>query len=301
MSDISQIDGQSVRRTREALGLAVQDLATMACLSAKQIRQIEEGGMAAFYSENVKLTAARKVAGLLQMSEAQLFGQVTPQQIESGVQVLEPEQVEGNDPEHATAPEPHSLFASIPASPTTTESAALLRSESWHVLAQPPEDVGSHASEASPALSESATDSHSAAPKALEDTVHEVHATDTPAEEPPQSQTHFLVKVLALFLVALAAAALLKQQSPDEKPASAVSEPPPPLMANPPVGNEDNATPSGATAPTTSDGPSAGNPSAATTPAVPTATDKGHSATPTPSANGSADSHPEADKKTSRP
>jgi len=79
MSDVSQIDGQSVRRKRESLGWAVTDMATMACLSSKQIRQIEEGGLAAFYSENVKLTAARKVAGLLQMTDAELFGQVAPQ------------------------------------------------------------------------------------------------------------------------------------------------------------------------------------------------------------------------------
>ena len=73
MSDISQIDGQTVRRKREALGLAVSDVATTACLSTKQIKQIEEGGMTAFYSENVKLTAARKVAALLGMTEAQLL------------------------------------------------------------------------------------------------------------------------------------------------------------------------------------------------------------------------------------
>ena len=65
MSDISQIDGQTVRRKREALGLAVSDVATTACLSTKQIKQIEEGGMTAFYSENVKLTAARKVVASL--------------------------------------------------------------------------------------------------------------------------------------------------------------------------------------------------------------------------------------------
>ena len=65
MSDITQIDGLSVRRKRESLGWAVSDLATMACLSTKQIKQIEEGGTSAFYSENVKLTAARKVAALL--------------------------------------------------------------------------------------------------------------------------------------------------------------------------------------------------------------------------------------------
>ena len=85
MSDISQIDGQSVRLKRESLGWAISDLATMACLSTKQIKQIEEGGMTAFYSESVKLTAARKVAGLLQMSETQVInGCGSPELLASG-------------------------------------------------------------------------------------------------------------------------------------------------------------------------------------------------------------------------
>jgi predicted transcriptional regulator len=85
MSDISQIDGQAVRLQRETLGWATTDLATLACLSTKQIKQIEEGGISAFYSENVKLTAARKVAALLQMTEAQLFGQVAAPVLENPV------------------------------------------------------------------------------------------------------------------------------------------------------------------------------------------------------------------------
>jgi transcriptional regulator with XRE-family HTH domain len=76
MSNVSQIDGSVVRLRREAQGWAINDIASRACLSVKQIRQIEEGGLSSFYSENVKLTAAKKVAALLQLSEAQLFGQV---------------------------------------------------------------------------------------------------------------------------------------------------------------------------------------------------------------------------------
>ena len=78
MSDVSQIDGNAVRLRRESLSLGLADVATRACLSVKQVRQIEEGGMTAFYSETVKLTAARKVAGLLSLPEAELFGQIQP-------------------------------------------------------------------------------------------------------------------------------------------------------------------------------------------------------------------------------
>ena len=131
MSDISQIDGQSVRLKRESLGWAISDLATMACLSTKQIKQIEEGGMTAFYSENVKLTAARKVAGLLGMTEPQLFGQVTPAVIE------QPPHVDETLSETDEAGQSELGHVSHP----TSETAAISRSESWHFLAQPPENI----------------------------------------------------------------------------------------------------------------------------------------------------------------
>jgi hypothetical protein len=40
-------------------------MALRSCLSLKQVRQLEEGGSESFYSESVKLTAAKKVASLL--------------------------------------------------------------------------------------------------------------------------------------------------------------------------------------------------------------------------------------------
>jgi transcriptional regulator with XRE-family HTH domain len=248
MSDISQIDGQSVRRRREALGLGVQELATMACLSAKQIRQIEEGGMAAFYSENVKLTAARKVAGLLQMSEAQLFGQVIPQQLEPKVQVLEADHDrdssdDGIERTHSSMSEPLASWVAKP----VAESATLSRSEAWHELAQPPEDLTT----TSASLAQGSDKSISALPNPSERnegaTLSTPDTTPSSEDQPPQNQTHFLIKVLALFLVALAAAALLKQQSLEEKPAAVVSEPPPSLMSQPLGSNDENANATGAT------------------------------------------------------
>ena len=78
MSDVSQIDGNAVRLRRESLSLGLADVATRACLSVKQGRQTDECGITAFYSENVKLTPARKVAGLVTFPEAGLFGPVSP-------------------------------------------------------------------------------------------------------------------------------------------------------------------------------------------------------------------------------
>jgi transcriptional regulator with XRE-family HTH domain len=60
-----QINGALLRQQREAKGWAQTDLATRACLSLRQVRQVEEGGNSSFYSDSVKATAARKIATLL--------------------------------------------------------------------------------------------------------------------------------------------------------------------------------------------------------------------------------------------
>lgn len=62
------INGELLRLSREARGWVLNDMATRACMSVKQIRQLEEGGMSSFYSEAVKMTAAKKVGALLGLS-----------------------------------------------------------------------------------------------------------------------------------------------------------------------------------------------------------------------------------------
>lgn len=243
MSDISQIDGQTVRRKREALGLAVSDVATTACLSTKQIKQIEEGGMTAFYSENVKLTAARKVAALLGMTEAQLFGQVTPEVMQQDP----PSPVDEDDVDgQSTFRGALSSHASAPA-----ETAAISRSESWHVLAQPPENPDP-SEQASPTNEQIGGSDDLAQSEAPDSAVPAASATEADQPPPPESSNaNYLIKILALFLVALAAAALLRQQAGDEKaqatanePAPAVSPVPEPAMptAQEPTGNAAQAT-----------------------------------------------------------
>lgn len=243
MSDISQIDGQTVRRKREALGLAVSDVATTACLSTKQIKQIEEGGMTAFYSENVKLTAARKVAALLGMTEAQLFGQVTPEVMQQDP----PSPVDEDDVDgQSTFRGALSSHASAPA-----ETAAISRSESWHVLAQPPENPDP-SEQASPTNEQTGGSDDLAQSEAPDSAVPAASPTEADQPPPPESSNaNYLIKILALFLVALAAAALLRQQAGDEKaqatanePAPAMSPVPEPAMptAQEPTGNAAQAT-----------------------------------------------------------
>lgn len=69
------INGDLLRLRREASGWALNDMATRACMSTKQIRQLEEGGMSSFYSEAVKVTAAKKVGALLGLSADEVFAQ----------------------------------------------------------------------------------------------------------------------------------------------------------------------------------------------------------------------------------
>ena len=217
MSDISQIDGQSVRLKRESLGWAISDMATLACLSTKQIKQIEEGGMTAFYSENVKLTAARKVAGLLGLTESQLFGQVTPEIVEIP-----------HSPQHEESiGEPALAFRGELSndSQPSSETAAISRSESWHFLAQPPENIDQTEAINPPDTQAAALES--AAPQSTDHLTTEAPAPEQAQEPIPESSNaNYLVKILALFLVALAAAALLRQQAGDEKFQAGTSDTP---------------------------------------------------------------------------
>ena len=83
------INGELLRLRREARGWVLNDMATRACMSVKQIRQLEEGGMSSFYSEAVKVTAAKKVGALLGLSVDEVFAQnVDPVVVE---ELVEPE------------------------------------------------------------------------------------------------------------------------------------------------------------------------------------------------------------------
>ena len=90
------INGELLRLRREARGWVLSDLATRACMSVKQIRQLEEGGMSSFYSAAVKMTSAKKVAALLGLSTEELFAQDVestpePEAVEPEVFVAEAE------------------------------------------------------------------------------------------------------------------------------------------------------------------------------------------------------------------
>lgn len=69
----NEINGSLLKIKRESLGWTLADMAARACLSTKQVRQLEEGGDNSFYSHAIKLTVAKKIAQILQISEDELF------------------------------------------------------------------------------------------------------------------------------------------------------------------------------------------------------------------------------------
>ena len=220
MSDVSQIDGSAIRLKRESQGWAIADLASRACLSVKQIRQIEEGGMTAFYSDSVKLTAARKVAGLLQMSEIQLFGQQLPV-----VEHHQDDETLLHNAAHVTSAPLTERFAAAPA------ANPIMRSEALHVLAQPPE----HVEEDVPEAAASEMPEAAAAAQTLAPTTAAANSA-APAQETQPAGNGYLLKIIALFLVALAAAALLRPKVLEEKSEAAAVETPAPTALVPSTG-----------------------------------------------------------------
>jgi transcriptional regulator with XRE-family HTH domain len=161
MSDPLSINGSYLRDCRESLGLSLGEVASRACLSVKQVKQLEEGGASSFYSDNVKLTAARKVAGILGVSEDELLGRtkvqedaphtVSPEHSHASTSSILNEATEDLNQEANTVSPPIEVgvaansalgTASHVYQPIITPGveALTIRSEALHFLAQPPEE-----------------------------------------------------------------------------------------------------------------------------------------------------------------
>ena len=70
---LPEIRKEAFTKARESLGLSMKDLSGMACLSVRQIEQIENGESSSFYGAQVKYTSAKKVAGLLKLTPEDAF------------------------------------------------------------------------------------------------------------------------------------------------------------------------------------------------------------------------------------
>ncbi len=72
-STLPEICKAAFIKAREQRGLSAKDLGGMACLSHRQIEQIENGESSSFYGVQNKFTAAKKVAKLLELSDEEAF------------------------------------------------------------------------------------------------------------------------------------------------------------------------------------------------------------------------------------
>jgi len=72
-NNIPEINSIEFARARERAGLSTIDLATMASLKASHIEQIENGESTCFYTPEIKFVAAKKVARILGLMDAECF------------------------------------------------------------------------------------------------------------------------------------------------------------------------------------------------------------------------------------
>jgi transcriptional regulator with XRE-family HTH domain len=73
---LPEIIGSALKNAREKGGMERSELATQCCLSNKMILELEEGGMTAFYSFQLKLSSAKRVGSFLGLSHSDYLEQV---------------------------------------------------------------------------------------------------------------------------------------------------------------------------------------------------------------------------------
>jgi len=199
MSDTPQtINGELLRLKRESMGWLVGDLATRACMSVKQIRQLEEGGSSSFYSESVKLTSAKKVGGILGLTPDEVFGVVS------------------QDPVSTSDEAPFETIEAPAAEPASDIEV--------------PSQAAQTATASSPTENIDATPNHAESPVPFKPSndVADAPAQSVAAAATEQKNKTPLGAIAALFVAALAVAAWMR---PEAEPVAV--EPPPPLQTLP--------------------------------------------------------------------
>jgi len=126
----------------------LNDMATRACMSVKQIRQIEEGGMSSFYSTAVKVTAAKKVGALLGLSAEEVFAQTVEPVVASEDNAMDALLAETVDVPESLVDHPHAEPAK---DAELSEAAFELVSKASQVEAPIKSSVAAQPQEAAPA------------------------------------------------------------------------------------------------------------------------------------------------------
>ena len=218
---IPQINGALLRMRREELGWALADLATRACLSNKQVKQIEEGGTSSFYSETVKVTAAKKVGGILGLPEQSVFV------------VEEPEVLvdEAASQEGTTSHISDDALADSSASDKAHTEPTASTGQDIHDSNASPKDI------ASPAVKP-----YLKSPSIETSVIQKSTNSALGSEDKPKSKNS-LWFIIALFAAALGLAAVMQKPAPTPP-----IEPPPPLQVLPPEQPDPAASAPGAAA-----------------------------------------------------
>jgi len=206
---IPQINGDLLRMRREELGWALADLATRACLSKKQVKQIEEGGTSSFYSDNVKMTAAKKIGGILGLPEQSVFV------VEEPEVVLE-QFVSQDD---TLSPTNNELIAEHADSASQKPQVEVAASTGLDI----PNSNASQVDIASPAVKP-----YLKSPSFESTVIQKSTNSALDSEDKPKSKNS-LWFIIALFVAALGFAAVM--QKPATPPPA---EPPPPIQVLPP-------------------------------------------------------------------
>jgi len=202
-----QINGALLRMRREELGWTQADLATRACLSNKQVKQIEEGGTSSFYSDTVKLTAAKKISGILGIPAQSLFVVEEPAPFADAIA----DQQDSHTPETDVAP---------------TEPSGQLAVDKTQAEQSASEAHSDHTSQddiASPAVKP-----YLKSPS-VETTVIQKSTNSALDDEDKPKSKNSLWFIIALFVAALGLAAVMQQPAPTPP-----AEPPPPIQVLPP-------------------------------------------------------------------
>ena len=204
---IPQINGALLRMRREELGWALADLATRACLSNKQVKQIEEGGTSSFYSETVKVTAAKKVGGILGLPEQSVFVVEEPEVVVNEAASLDGMTPHTSNDLHADSSGSDKAHTDLPAA-----------------TGQYPHDSNANQKDiASPAVKP-----YLKSPSIETSVIQKSTNSALDSEDKPKSKNS-LWFIIALFAAALGLAAVMQKPAPTPP-----VEPPPPLQVLPP-------------------------------------------------------------------
>jgi hypothetical protein len=178
-------------------------------LSKKQVKQIEEGGTSSFYSDTVKMTAAKKIGGILGLPEQSVFVVEEPEVV--------PEALVSQD--HTSSPTSNEVIAEhVDSANQKTE---------FEVVASTGLDIA-HSNASLVDIASPAVKPYLKSPS-LETTVIQKSTNSALDSEDKPKSKNSLWFIIALFVAALGLAAVM--QKPATPPPA---EPPPPIQVLPP-------------------------------------------------------------------